>query len=69
MAKKDFGNTEENIDREAKESACMGSDADSSNEKSATEVKNANATGVGAMGRNEEKEVIDSPDKSTGSKY
>ena len=59
MAKKDV-NISENIDRGKKE------DADSKNSpeeisSTKTEVKNANASGQGTMGRNDQEEQIDQP--------
>ena len=59
MAKKDV-NISENIDRGKKE------DIDSTNDQqeisfAKTEVKNANASGQGSMGRNDQEEQIDPP--------
>ncbi|MGZ8538286.1 MAG: hypothetical protein ACXWV9_08495 [Flavisolibacter sp.] len=59
VAKKDI-NISENIDRGKKEEA---NSEISSEEISATktEVKNANASGQGSMGRNDQEEKIDQP--------
>ena len=59
MAKKDL-NISENIDRGKKEDVhSINSPEEISSTK--TEVKNANASGQGSMGRNDQEEKIDQP--------
>jgi hypothetical protein len=59
MAKKDFSSSE-NIDRGKKEEAeSKHSQEEISSTK--TEVKNANASGQGTMGRNDQEEQVDQP--------
>jgi hypothetical protein len=55
MSKKDFI-VKENIDRETDEKPSQVKEADKKTEQGFTEVKNANASGLGSMGRNDETE-------------
>jgi hypothetical protein len=61
MAKKDFHNTGENIDRGKKEAETMKPQIpDPKNkpeEAQITEVKNASASGLGTIGRNDQQET------------
>jgi hypothetical protein len=55
MSKKDFI-VKENIDREADQKPLPAKETDKKNDDGFTEVKNANASGLGSMGRNDQGE-------------
>ena len=59
MVKKDF-NSSENIDRGKKEEA-NSKNLSEEIPSTKTEVKNANASGQGSMGRNDQEEEIEKP--------
>jgi hypothetical protein len=57
MSKKDFI-VKENVDREPDEKPSQVNETDKKNEQGFTEVKNANASGLGSMGRTDASENV-----------
>lgn len=61
MAKKDFHNTGENIDREKKQPETKPAQKQENNDApendQVTEVKNASASGLGTIGRNDQEQT------------